>query len=135
MVKEIFINLPIRDLQKTTDFFTKLGFAFNAKFTNEKAACMIINENIFAMLLTEPMFQSFIKKDISDAFTKTEVLLALSLGNREEVDVMMQKALDAGGKQGNDTQDHGWMYSRSFEDLDGHIWEVFTMDESKMPKE
>lgn len=134
MVKEIFVNLPVKDLQKTIDFYTKLGFTFNPKFTDENATCMIIGENMYAMLLVEKYFKTFIKKEISDAKNNTEVLLAISLENREKVDEMMKNAIEAGGSEPRDPQDHGWMYSRSFEDLDGHIWEPFFMDESKFPQ-
>ena len=95
---------------------------------------MIIGENIFAMLLVEKFFKTFIKKEIADAKKTTEVLLAIAVDNRKEVDEMMKKVLAAGGKEPREAQDHGWMYVRDFEDLDGHIWEVFFMDESKMPQ-
>ena len=134
MVKQIFVNLPVKDLNKTIEFFTKLGFKFNPKFTDENSTCMIIGENIFAMLLVEKFFKTFIKKEIADAKKTTEVLLAIAVDNRKEVDEMMKKVLAAGGKEPREAQDHGWMYVRDFEDLDGHIWEVFFMDESKMPQ-
>ncbi|OGJ46946.1 extradiol dioxygenase [Candidatus Peregrinibacteria bacterium RIFOXYA12_FULL_33_12] len=129
MIKQIFVNLPVRDLKQTIGFFTKLGFRFNPKFTDKKATCMIISENIFVMLLTEKFFKSFIKKEICDTQKNTEVLLALSAENKNKVDEMIAKALNAGAKEANNLQDYGWMYSRSFEDLDGHIWEIFYMDE------
>lgn len=134
MVKQIFINLPVKDLDKSIEFFTKLGFDFNPKFTDKNATCMIIGENIFAMLLVENFFKTFIKKDISDTKKTTEVLLALSAENREEVDEMINNALEAGGKESRSPQDYGWMYGRSFEDIDGHIWEVFYMDETAKPE-
>jgi predicted lactoylglutathione lyase len=133
MPRKIFVNLPVKDLQKTMDFYAALGFTYNMQFTNDKAACMVISEDIYAMLLTEPMFKSFIKKEISDAKTTTVVLLALSADTREEVDDMVNKAIGAGGSQGNDIQDHGFMYSNSFQDLDGHIWEIFWMDINAAP--
>ena len=135
MAKQLFVNLPVKDLQTTTAFFAKLGFAFNPKFTDENAACMVITENTYAMLLLEKFFKTFIKKELADAKKTTEVLLALQLGSREQVDEMVAKAKAAGGQEPNAMQDHGWMYSRSFEDPDGHIWEVFCMDESQMPKQ
>lgn len=135
MAKQIFVNLPVKDLNKTKEFFTKLGFGFNPKFTDENAVCMIIGENIFAMLLVEKFFQTFIKKQIADAKKTTEVLTALAVDSREEVDEMVKNAISAGGKEPREPQDYGWMYGRAFEDLDGHIWEVFYMDESKMPQE
>ncbi len=134
MVKQIFVNLPVKDLNKTIAFFTKLGFTFNPQFTDEKATCMIIGENIFVMLLTEPFFKTFIKKEISNAHNTTEVLNALSVENREKVDELVNLAVEAGGREPRETQDHGWMYTRAFEDLDGHIWELLYMDETAMPK-
>lgn len=133
MVKQIFVNLPVKDLDKTIEFFTKLGFKFNPKFTDQNATCMIVSDNIFAMLLVEKFFKTFIKKEICDAKKSTEVLLALAVESRDEVDEMMTDAIKAGGSESRAPQDHGWMYGRSFEDINGHIWEVFYMDESKMP--
>ena len=135
MAKQIFINLPVRDLRKAIAFFTQMGFTFNPQFTDEHATCMILGENMFAMLLTEKFFKTFTPKEICDARKSTEVLTALSVGNREEVDDMLKKAITAGGREPREKQDHGWMYGRAFEDLDGHIWEVFSMDESRMPEE
>lgn len=133
MPKQIFVNLPVKDLNKTIDFFTKLGFGFNPKFTDENATCMIIGENIFAMLLVEKFFKTFIpKKEISDPKKHTEVLVALSFERRAKVDEIIKKAVAAGGKEYRCTQDSGWMYGRAFEDPDGHIWEIFHMDESGM---
>ena len=135
MAKQIFVNLPVKDLNKTIEFFTKLGFTFNPQFTDENATSMIIGDNIFAMLLVEPFFKTFIKKEISDAKTTSEVILAVALDSREEVDEMMDKVLEAGGNEPRAPQDQGWMYGRGFEDINGHLWEVFYMDESKMPEE
>ena len=135
MAKQIFVNLPVKDLNKTKKFFSKLGFAFNPQFTDENAACMIIGKNIFAMLLVEKFFKTFTpNKGISDAKKSAEVLMALSVEGRAKVDAMISKAIKAGGKEYRTAQDHGWMYVRAFEDLDGHIWEIFWMDESKMPR-
>ena len=134
MTKQIFVNLPVKDLKKTIEFFTKIGFTFNPKFTDDNATCMIIGENIYAMLLIEKFFKTFIKKEISDATKNTEVLMALSVESKDVVDQMVQKAIDAGGKEPREPQDDGWMYGRGFEDLDGHLWEIFYMDESKMDK-
>lgn len=130
MVKQIFVNLPVKDLQKTMGFFKKLGFEFNPDYTDENAACLVIGENIYAMLLLEKFFKGFIKKDLADANKSTEVLLALLLESREKVDEMINLAIEAGGKETREAEDHGWMYGRSFEDLDGHIWEPFYADES-----
>lgn|SRR3989338_8317729 len=134
MVKQIFVNLPVKDLKKSTEFFSKLGFSFNPKFTDENAACMVINDTIYAMLLIEKFFKTFTKKSISDAKKTTEVLLAISVESREKVDEIMGKGIKAGGKEAREAQDHGWMYGRALEDPDGHIWEIFFMDESKMPE-
>ncbi|HSB47247.1 MAG TPA: VOC family protein [Candidatus Bilamarchaeum sp.] len=137
MGKMIFVNLPVKDLKKSMAFFSKLGFKFNPQFTNDNAACMIIEENnSYAMLLVEKFFKGFLRgKEISDAKKTTEVLVSLSLGSREEVDMFVKAALSAGGKEARETQDYGWMYGRAIEDLDGHIWEVGYMDMSKMPAE
>ncbi len=132
MVKEIFVNLPVKNLKKTIEFFTRLGFKFNPKFTDENATCMIIWKNIFAMLLLEEFFQGFTNKAICDTKKSSEAILALSVDTKEKVDKMMSKVLAAGGKEPRPAQDEGWMYSRSFEDLDGHRWEIFFMDESEM---
>jgi len=125
-----FINLPVRDLQQTIDFFSQLGFEFNPQFTDDNATCMIINDNTYAMLLVEPFFQTFTKKEIADAAKYTEVLVSFSLDSRAEVDEIADKALAAGGAFSNEPQDHGFMYTRSFQDPNGHIWEVFYMDPS-----
>jgi predicted lactoylglutathione lyase len=133
MNTKIFINLPVKDLQKTIAFFTKLGFTFNPQFTNEKATCMIINEEAYAMLLVEEFFKTFTPKALADARQSTEVLLAFSTDSREKVDEMINTALEAGGEEVRATQDLGFMYSRSFNDLDGHIWEIFWMDPNAAP--
>ncbi|MEK4075071.1 VOC family protein [Paenibacillus sp. FSL H7-0942] len=133
--KQIFVNLPVQDLKKSVEFFTKVGFEFDANFTDESATCMIIGDNIYAMLLVEERFQSFISKKISNAADTTEVIVALSVDSREQVDVIVQAALDAGGKPSNEPQDHGFMYGWSFQDLDDHLWEVSYMDLSAFPSE
>jgi hypothetical protein len=125
---QIFVNLPVKDLDRSMGFFKALGFDFNAQFTNEHAACMVISENIYAMLLTEPMFKRFTPKDIADASKTTEVLTALMVESRDSVDAMMGKALAAGATEVRDPQDHGFMYGRAFNDPDGHIWEIGWMD-------
>jgi predicted lactoylglutathione lyase len=132
MAQQIFVNLPVKDLNKAIEFFTKLDFTFNPQFTDENATCMIVGENIFVMLLVEGFFKTFIKKEICDATKSTEVLLALSAESRAKVDEMVSKAIEAGGAEPRDPQDHGWMYVRSFEDIDGHIWEIAYMDESAL---
>ena len=128
--KKIFVNLPVKDLNKSIDFFTKLGFSFNPQFTNENATCMIIEENIFAMLSVEKFFKTFTKKEIVDASISTEVFISLSVDSKEEVDDLVNKALAAGGKTPNEPHDLGFMYSWDFEDLDGHAWDIFYMDPS-----
>ena len=117
-----------KDLEKSKDFFGKLGYTFNAQFTDETAASMVISENIFAMLLTQEKFKEFTKKEIVDSKTNTEVIIALSAENKEEVDELFEKAISAGGIEANETQDYGFMYVKSFEDLDGHIWEILWME-------
>ena len=132
MAKQIFVNLPVKDLGKTIEFFKKLGFEFNPQFTDEKATCMVVNENIFVMLLVEKFFKTFTQKEICDTSKNTEVIIALSTENREKVDQMLENVIKAGGKESRKPQDHGWMYGRSFEDLDGHIWEIIYMDEKAL---
>ncbi len=128
MERMIFVNLPVRDLSKSMEFFSALGFTFNPQFTDEKAACMIISDKAFAMLLSEPFFRGFINKDVCDTSTHTEALMALSCESRAEVDQLVRKAIDAGGTHAKDPMDHGFMYGWSFYDLDGHHWEVLWMD-------
>lgn len=125
---KIFVNLPVKDLNKSIAFFSAIGFAFNPQFTNENATCMIISEHNYAMLLVQPFFQTFTKKEIADATKTTEVLVALSLSSKEEVDELADKALAAGGSAYSEPMDHGFMYTRTFQDLDGHQWELFWMD-------
>jgi len=128
MGTKVFVNLSVKDLDKSKEFFSKLGFTFNAQFTNKDAACMVISEDNYAMLLVESFFKTFTKKEIVNAKKSTEVLVALSSESKESVDKMLHNALAAGAKEANEPQDHGFMYGRSFEDLDGHIWEIFWMD-------
>lgn len=135
MATKIFINLPVKDLERSKQFFTTLGFSVNPQFSDHQAACVVISEHIYAMLLTEEYFGTFTKKKIVDATTSTEVLLALDAASREEVEQMISKAIEGGGSIVNDPQDHGWMYQHSFADPDGHHWEVIYMDESQMPAE
>jgi predicted lactoylglutathione lyase len=126
--RKIFVNLAVRDLKQSMGFFSALGFTFNPKFTDENGACMIISDEAFAMLLAEPFFRTFTKRDLCDTTRQSEALIALSCGRRAEVDEMVKKAVAAGGKHAMDPMDHGFMYSWSFYDLDGHHWEVFWMD-------
>jgi len=128
MSKKIFINLPVKDLKKSMDFFSKLGFTFNAQFTDETAACMIISEDIYVMLLTESKFKTFTPKQICDTIKSTEVLVCLSSASRNEVNEMVRKAVAAGGTTYKEPEDHGFMYGHGFQDLDGHIWELAFME-------
>ena len=130
MTKQIFVNLPVKDLNKSKTFFEGLGYSFNPQFTNEDAACMVISETIYAMLLTEPYFKKFTNKDVVDAKKATEVLVCLSTESRAEVDEIVRKAVAAGGRIYNEPQDHGFMYGHGFEDLDGHQWEFVYMEPS-----
>lgn len=132
MTKQIFVNLPVKDLSRTVEFFKRLGFTFNPQFTDENATCMIINDNIFVMLLVEKFFKTFTKKEICDTTKDTEVIIALSTESREKVDEMMQHVFEAGGKESREPQDHGWMYGRSFQDINGHLWEIIYMDEKAL---
>jgi predicted lactoylglutathione lyase len=128
MSRQIFVNLAVRDLPKSMEFFTALGFTFNPQFTDDKAACMIISDQAFVMLLSEPFFRGFTKKEPCDTTRSTEAMLALSCESRADVDQMVRKAIDAGGTHAMDPMDHGFMYGWSFYDLDGHHWEVMWMD-------
>jgi predicted lactoylglutathione lyase len=127
---KIFVNLPVKDLGKTVNFFIKLGFKLNPKFTDENATCMIVTEDILVMLLVEKFFKIFTKKEICNTARNTEVIIALSAESKENVDEMINKAVEAGGKESREVQDEGWMYGRGFEDIDGHLWEVVFMNES-----
>ena len=135
MATKIFINLPVKDLNRSISFFTELGFSFNQQFTNDKGTCLIIGENINAMLLVEEFYAIFTNKEICNAETTSEVLIAVSFETREKVDEIMEKAIKAGGTEYVETKDYGWMYQRTFLDIDGHHWEIFYMDENKIPSE
>lgn len=130
MSRQIYVNLPVKDLKRSMEFFNELGFSFNPQFTDEKAACMVIDENIYVMLLTESFFQTFTQKKITDAGKSTEVLVCISLESRGQVDEIVKRAVDAGAKSAMTPQDHGFMYGHGFHDLDGHIWELIYMDPS-----
>jgi predicted lactoylglutathione lyase len=124
----MFVNLAVQDLKKSMDFFTTLGFTFNPKFTDDKAACMVVSDDAFVMLLTEPFFKTFTPQEPCDTSRYTEGLFALSCESRDEVDQIVNKAIAAGGRNAMKPQDHGFMYGWSFYDLDGHHWEVLWMD-------
>ena len=128
MNQSLFVNLPIRNLKQTVDFFTALGFTFNPEFTNDVATCMNIREGVAVMLLEDKFFESFIDKTIPDTAKHSEVLLALMFETKEEVDLMGNKALANGARRYREPEDNGYMYSWGFEDLNGHIWELGWMD-------
>ena len=128
--KQIFVNLPVKDLPKSKVFFEALGYSFNPQFTDENAACLVISDTIYAMLLAEDFFKRFTSKEIVDAKKSTEVLVCLSTESRAEVDDLVRKAVAAGGRIYNEPQDHGFMYGHGFEDLDGHQWELAFMEPS-----
>jgi predicted lactoylglutathione lyase len=127
MTTKIFVNLPVKNLKNSIEFFTKLGYEFNPQFTDETAACMVVAGDIFVMLLTHEKFKTFTPKAICDATKSTEVLVCLSCESREGVDELVHKAVAAGGTTYNEPQDHGFMYGHGFQDLDGHIWELVYM--------
>jgi len=128
-IKSIYINLPIKDLDKTREFWEGLGFGFNAQFSDEKALCLVLQEDkIYAMLLTETFFKTFTDREVADG-KPTQVLLAIQVESKERVIEMITKALASGGKRYKESVDHGWMYYDSFADIDGHQWEVMYMGE------
>jgi predicted lactoylglutathione lyase len=131
MKTQLYVNLPVKDLKRSVEFFTALGFTFNPKFTDENATCMIIGENVSAMLLVEDFFKSFTKKEINDPRKTPEVILAVSVESRALVEDLMGKAVKAGATP-SEAKDYGFMYQHGFQDLDGHLWEVFYMDEAAM---
>jgi predicted lactoylglutathione lyase len=133
MTTQIFVNLPIKNMERSQAFFKALGYSFNPQFTNDQGACMVVSETIYVMLLVEPFFQTFTGKPIADAKKSTEVLVCLSCESRSAVDDMVRKARAAGGAVPRQPQDHGFMYAHGFEDLDGHIWEVVYMDPNAVP--
>lgn len=131
MSKNIFVNLPVKDLKVSMDFYQKLGFEFNMDFTDDKATCMVIHSNIYVMLLTEDFFKEFSNREIPDMDKTREVIVAISVESREEVDKIANNALAAGAGKANSSLEQGGMYTRSFVDLDGHMWEVMYMEEVK----
>jgi len=135
MPTQIYVNLPVKDLNKSIGFFTKLGFKFNPQFTDENATCMIVGDDIYVMLLVEKFFKTFTKKEITDSTKSTEVILCLSAESRDKVDDMVKKAIEAGGTSPMKKQEEAWMYGHGFQDLDGHLWEIMYMDLNAMPKD
>lgn len=133
MIKGIYVNLPVEDLTKTRAYWTALGFSFNEQYSNEKALCLILNEgSIYAMLLKKDFFSTFTNRKLADG-SSTQVLLAIEVESRAKVDAMVQLALDNGASRYRSSEDHGWMYSDSFADIDGHQWEVFYSDPTLIP--
>lgn len=130
----LFVNLPVRDLKQSVEFFTKLGFTFNPQFTDENATCMILSEQAFVMLLVDKRFKDFTKREICDARTHTETLLAISAGSRDEVKELVEKAIAAGGSHAMPPQEESFMFGWSFYDLNGHHWEVMWMDPAALAK-
>jgi len=131
----LFVNLPVKDLDRSVEFFTGLGFSFDPRFTDETATQMIVSDDAFVMLLVEDKFKDFTKKELVDATTQTEVIMALSAESREGVDDLADKALAAGGSPANEPLEMGFMYGRSFQDVDGHLWEVIWMDPAALEAE
>jgi hypothetical protein len=130
MPRQIWVNLAVKDLQKSIAFFTELGFTFDPVYTNEKGTCMIVAENIFVMLLEESFFTTFTQKSVADTTQSVEALLSFTCESRAAVDALAEKALKAGGQPTSGKRDHGWMYQYGFADLDGHHWEPFYADPS-----
>ena len=128
MSTKIFVNLPVKDLNKSKAFFAALGYTFNPQFTDDTAACMVISDDIYAMLLTHGKFKEFTPKQVVDATKATEVLVCLSCESRGHVDELVRKARAAGGTIYNEPKDYGFMYGHGFQDPDGHIWELMWMD-------
>lgn len=129
--KKLFVNLPITDIKRSREFFTQLGFTFHNDYSDDDSLVMVIEENIFAMLLLESKFKTFTSKEVVDAKKQTEVLLAVSVESKDKVNELVDKAVTLGGKETLDPADHGWMYYRQFEDLDGHIWEILWINDSE----
>ena len=128
----MFVNLPVRDLNRSIQFFSTLGFTFNPRFTDDNAACMVVSDGAFVMLLAEPFFKTFTHRRVCNTAKDIEGLFALSCGSKAEVDEMVKTAIAAGGKYAMDKQEHGYMYGWSFYDLDGHHWEVIWIDPSSV---
>jgi predicted lactoylglutathione lyase len=133
MTTQIFVNLPVKDLEKSKAFFANLGFSFNPKFSDHKAACMIVSDSAFVMLLTQDFFKTFTSKPVADANQATEVLTCLSADSKAKVNELVDKAIAAGGTEARESQDYGFMFNRAFHDPDGHIWEIVWMDPNAAP--
>lgn len=135
MAKQVFINLAVKDLQKSMDFYTALGFTNNTQFSDDTGKCMVWSENIFVMLLTHDKFKTFATKPIADTESIIAGIFSLSLDSIDEVNSLMINGIKAGGTEPNELRDYGFMQQRTIEDFDGHTWELFFMDISKFPKE
>lgn len=135
MTKQVFINLAVTDLQKSMDFYTALGFTNNPQFSDNAGKCMVWSDSIFVMLLTHEKFSGFTTKPIADTRTNIAGLFSLSVNSVEEMNNIMAGGLNAGGIEPNEIRDYGFMQQRTIEDFDGHTWEVFYMDMSKLPVE
>ena len=134
MISTVFDNLPVKDLDKSMAFFKAIGFSLNSQFTDKTAACMMMSDNIYAMLLTHEKVKKFSNKQIADAHKTLEVLTALAVESRTKVNELADKAIKAGGTEAYSPKDYGFMFTRSFEDPDGHIWEIFWMDPAQVQK-
>lgn len=134
MATKIYVNLPVKDLQRSVCFFQTMGFGFNAQLSDETAACMAISDDIFAMLLTEAKFREVARRPVADTSRMTEVLTSLSVESRKRVNQLVERALAQGGREMREPEDHGFMFGRSFSDLDGHIWEIVYMDQDAMER-
>lgn len=126
--KQIFVNLPVKDLKASKEFFTQMGFEFDERFTDEKAACLVLGSNMYGMLLTEEFFSSFTHKGITDTHKENETILAFNVSSKEEVDTLFNKALEAGGENQTNPGEDEMMYFKRISDLDGHLWEICFMD-------
>ncbi len=133
--RKMFVKPSVEDLGRAVEFFTKLGFTFDPRFTDENATCMIVGEDAYVMLLVRDFFGGFTKKEVVDSQRQTETIVALSAESREEVDQLADLALEVGGSPANDPLEYGFMYNRSFADPDGHLWEVFWMDPAAIEQE
>jgi len=134
MKSQIFINLPVKDLARSFDFYTKMGFTNNPQFSDETAKCMVFSEEIFVMLITHDKFKTFITKPITDVSKTTSALLSISVESLARVNEISDNAISAGGKEPVEAKDYGFMQQRTIEDPDGHIWEIFYMDMTKFPQ-
>ncbi|MDQ0782201.1 VOC family protein [Chryseobacterium sp. W4I1] len=133
-INQIYVNLPVKDVKKTEEFWTKLGFSINEQFSDDKATCVVMKEDIYVMFLTEEYFQTFSERPVPKGDT-TQVLVAIGLNSRDEVDHVVNTALQNGASQHEEPQDYGWMYQNSFWDIDGHGWNVTFADLSQLPAE